>query len=109
MSYTVTKTIRTPDNDVESGFQFKKEFSVFFNASGTITLITTDLNETFASGASDALKNQNYLAIPTLTANTANFSGTANTTSGNALVIGTGTSFNTQWEEGDVIRVGSQD
>ena len=109
LPYTGTKTIRTPDNDVESGFQFKKEFSVFFNASGTITLITTDLNETFASGASDALKNQNYLAIPTLTANTANFSGTANTTSGNALVIGTGTSFNTQWEEGDVIRVGSQD
>ena len=109
LPYSGTKTIRDTDNNVESGFEFKKEFSVFFNAAGIITLITTDLNETFASGASDSLKNQNYLAVPTITANTAAYSGTANTTSGNALIVGTGTSFNTQWEVGDVIRVGTQD
>ena len=109
LPYTGTKTIRDLVNSVESGFQFRKEFSVFFNATGVITLITTDLNETFASGASDSLKNQNYFAVPTITANTGTYTGTVNTTSGNALIVGTGTAFTTQWEVGDVIRVGSQD
>ena len=109
LPYTGTKTIRDLDNNVEAGFGFKKEFSVFFNATGIITLITTDLNETFASGASDALKNQNYLAVPTITANTGAYTGTVTTTSGNALVVGTSTAFTTQWEVGDVIRVGGQD
>jgi hypothetical protein len=109
LPYTGTKTIRDLDNNVEAGFEFKKEFSVFFNATGIITLITTDLNETFASGASDALKNQNYLAVPTITANTGAYTGTVTTTSGNALVVGLSTAFTTQWEIGDVIRVGGQD
>lgn len=110
LPYSNIKNIRDTNNEVESEYQFKKEFPVFFNASGDITLVTTDLNESFTSGASDTLKNQNYLVIPTVTANTAAYaSSTVTTTSGSAVVLGSGTSFSSKFQAGDVIRVGGQD
>lgn len=109
LPYGGIKTIRDTENDVESGFQFKKEFPVFFNQTGIITLVTTDLNETFTSGATDSLTNINYLVIPTITANTAPLTGSANIISGDTQVFGTGTSFGNILQVGDVIRIAGED
>ena len=112
LPYTGIRTIRDDNNNVESGFQFRKEFPANFNGFGVVTLATTDLNETFSSGATEGLKNTNYLVIPTNTANTSALTGTANVTSGSTTVSslpGMTTSFTTQYQVGDVIRVGSQD
>jgi hypothetical protein len=109
LPYGGIKTIRDDQNDIESEFQFRKEFQVFFNQAGIITLVTTDLNETFTSGDTTSLSNINYLVVPTITANTASLSGTANVVSGNDYVFGTGTDFEDRFLAGDVIRVGTQD
>jgi len=112
LPYTGIKTIRDENNNVESGFQFKKEFITNFNGAGQVTIATTDLNETFASGGSEALRNLNYTVIPTNTANTNPLTGTANTTNGSDIVTSlpsATTSFTTQFQIGDVIRVGSVD
>jgi hypothetical protein len=106
------KTIRDDNNNVETGFQFKKEFITNFSGAGQVTIATTDLNETFASGGTEALRNNNYTVIPTNTANTTALTGTANTTSGSNIVSslpGGTTAFTTQFQVGDVIRVGTVD
>jgi hypothetical protein len=110
--YEGIKTIRDDNNNVESGFQFRKEFITNFSGAGVVTVATTDLNETFASGGTEALRNINYKVIPTNTANTSALTGTANTVSGSNIVTslpGTTTTFTTQFQVGDVIRVGTED
>ncbi len=110
--YEGIKTLRDENNNVESGYQFRKEFAANFNGSGEVTIATTDLNETFASGLTESLKNANYIVIPTNTANTSTLTGTANVTSGSATLSslpGSTTAFLTEFEVGDVIRIGSQD
>jgi hypothetical protein len=112
LPYVGIKAIRDNNNNVETGFQFKKEYSTNFNGTGQVTIATTDLNETFASGATEALKNINYLVIPTNTANTSALTGTANVINGSTTVSslpGATTTFTTEFQVGEVIRVGSQD
>lgn len=112
LPYNGIKAIRDNNNNVETGFQFKKEFATNFNGPGTVTIATTDLNETFTSGVTEALKNTNYLVIPTNTANTSPLTGTANVVNGSTTISnlpGATTAFTTQYQVGDVIRIGSQD
>jgi hypothetical protein len=105
MPFQGIKTVRDINNNVESGFEFRKEFSANFNALGEVTIATTDASETFSSGVTDILSNRNYLVVPTSTANTSALSGTVSVSSSGVNVVGVSTSFLNEVESGDVIRI----
>jgi hypothetical protein len=120
LPFTGIRTLRDENNNVETTFKFKKEFSASFNGSGIATIATTDASETFDSGLTDLLKYRNYLVIPTSNsafasgtgANTSTLSGgaTVNVASDIVNAFGlTGTAFLTEFAVGEVIRVNGED
>ena len=110
LPYDGIKTLRDDFNNVETGFEFRKEFTVTFT-SGVATISTTDVTETFSgTGAlTEIQKNRNYIVIPTATANTAALTGTVSVTAGTKVVTGVSTAFASGFNAGDIIRIGSQD
>lgn len=110
LPYDGIKTIRDDFNNVETGFEFRKEFTVVFT-SGVATISTTDVTETFSgTGAlTEIQKNRNYIVIPTSTANTAALTGTVTVSAGTKNVVGVSTSFASGFNVGDIVRIGAQD
>lgn len=110
LPYSATKTLRDTNNNIESGFYFKSEKSFTFTA-GSATLSSTDASETFeGTGAlTVSQKNNNYYLVPTATSNTAALTGTVAIAASSNVVVGTGTTFSSQFNVGDVIRVNSLD
>lgn len=111
LPYEAVKTIRDVNNNVESGFAFKKEYFISFNSSGIATISSGDNNETFVGTGvlSSTQKNTNYIVVPETTVNTANLTGTVSVTAGTKAVTGGGSnSFTTRFSVGDHIQIGSE-
>jgi len=110
LPYNATKTLRDPSNNIETGFLFKSETTITLTA-GVASASTTDVLETFEGTGvlSTAQKNNNYYLIPSTTANTAALTGTVTITANSSIVVGTTTSFQTNFNVGDVIRVNGLD
>lgn len=110
LPYNATKTIRDPSNNIETSFYFKSESTITLTA-GVASVSSTDALETFeGTGAlTSNQKNDNYLLIPTATANTAALTGTVAISASSNVVVGTSTSFSTNFNVGDVIRVNGLD
>jgi hypothetical protein len=107
LPYDGIKTIRDENNNVESGFRFKKEFdNISFTASTPASIVTTDASETFVGTGtlSAAQRNDNFIVIPKTTANTTALTGTVTISASSNVVVGTSTTFTTQLNVGDVIK-----
>ena len=110
LPYNATKTLRDESNNIETSFYFKSESTITLTA-GSATASSTDVLETFeGTGAlTSNQKNDNYILIPTATANTAALTGTVAISASSNVVVGTSTSFSTNFNVGDVIRVNGLD
>jgi hypothetical protein len=110
LPYEATETIRDANGNVESGFRFKKEFSVTFN-SGVATITSTDSSETFVgTGAlSTTQKNENYFVIVTNSSANAETSslGTGTVAAASSMITTTG-SFAARLNVDDFIKINSQ-
>lgn len=109
LPYEAIRTIRSVDNNIESGFTFKKEFSVSFSTTGVATISTGDNNETFVGTGvlSDTQKNENYIVIPDTTVICDAISGTIVVANNSVSVTGTSTAFQSKLNIGDHIRFGA--
>lgn len=112
LPYSAIKQIRDPDENVESGFRFKKKFSVTFNA-GSATVATTDSSETFVGTdlLSASQKNEYYQVIVNnsgVDVETTAIGGNVSVTAGTKIVTGTSTLFASALNIGDVIKIGTQ-
>lgn len=110
LPYNATKTIRDPSNNIETSFYFKSESTITLTA-GVASASSTDVLETFeGTGAlTSNQKNDNYILIPSATSNTAALTGTVAISANSSIVVGTSTSFSTNFNAGDVIRVNGLD
>ena len=113
LPYGAIKTIRDTDENVESGFRFKKKFTVTFNA-GSATLSTSDSSETFVGTdlLSAAQKNEFYQVVVNNSGTdveTAALAGTVTVAAGTNVVTGSSTTFNSSINIGDVLKIGSQE
>ena len=111
LPYTSVKSFRDEDGIVQSEFTFKKEFDVTFTA-GLATLSSGDNNENFVGTGvlSSTQKNENYSVIVNnggADVETTNLSGTLTISAGSNTVVGTSTSFTTELNVGDIIKVNS--
>lgn len=89
-----TKTIRSPDGNIDTSFLFKKTSDVSVTSSGTFTLSSTIANETFPYG-SGTLGDTDLKDIFLTLNDSASISlGTAIGGEGTKTLIGSGTSFN---------------
>ena len=112
LPYTNLKELRDSSGNVETGFRFRKEFSVTFT-DGIATISSTDSNETFVGTGvlSTTQKNQNYkVVVNNSGANVTSISltGTLSVGAGSGSVTGSGSSFTTQLNVGDVLAVNSE-
>lgn len=112
LPFNAIQTIRDDQGNIESGFRFDKKFSVTFT-SGVATIATTDSSETFVgTGALSATqKNEFYMVVINnagANVETSSLTGTVTVGAGAAAVTGSGTSFTTQLNAGDVIKIGTQ-
>lgn len=110
LPYAGIKTLRDDLGNIETGFEFKKEFTISFTA-GVATVTTTDITETFSGTGSltEIQKNRNYFVIPTSTANTSALTGTVTVSASSKIVSGSSTTFLTGFNAGDVIRIAGED
>lgn len=110
LPYNATKTLRDDNNNIETSFYFKSESTITLTA-GVASASSTDVSETFEGTGTltSNQKNDNYLLIPSATANTAALTGTVAISASNNIVVGTSTSFSTNFNVGDVIRVNGLD
>ena len=112
LPYDAIQTIRDDQQNIESGFRFKKRFSVTFN-SGIATISTTDSNETFVGQEtlSNIQKNEFYqVIINNAGANveTTALSGTVTVSAASASVVGTSTSFTSEVNIGDILKINGE-
>jgi hypothetical protein len=112
LPYDAIKTIRDEQQNIESGFRFKKKFSVSFS-SGVATIATTDSSESFiGTGALSAVQKENFYMVVInnggTDVETANLSGAVTVGSGSTSVTGSSTAFTTELNVGDLIKIGSQ-
>ncbi len=112
LPYEAIKTVRDDNENVESGFRFKKKFSISFNA-GQATIATTDSSESFVgTGFLSSLQKNIFYMITVNNAGanveTSNLSGTVTVSAGTKAVTGTSTFFTTQLNVGDTIKIGTQ-
>ena len=112
LPYDAIQTIRDDQQNIESGFRFKKKFSVTFN-SGIATISTTDSSETFVGQdtLSNAQKNEFYqVIINNAGANveTAALSGTVTVSAASVDVVGTSTSFTSEVNIGDILKINGE-
>ncbi len=113
LPYGAVKTIRDPNENVESGFRFKKKFSITFN-SGTATIATTDSSETFVGTdlLTAAQKNEYYQVVVNnggTDVETSALTGTVSVTAGTKIVTGSSTVFTSAVNIGDVLKINGQE
>jgi hypothetical protein len=109
LAYNAVKTIRDDQENIETGFRFKKKFSVTFS-SGVATIATTDSTENFVGTGllSSNQKDEFYqIVINNAGANveTTSLSGTVTVGAASASVVGTSTSFTSQVNVGDILKI----
>lgn len=104
------RRLRTAAGAVNAEFGFRRNFSsVSFSSGGIVTITNTneggEATEKFDGNGvlSDSLARRNYYVIARASANTTNLTGTITVTNGSNTVTGSGTSFTTQVNPGDVI------
>lgn len=112
LPYNAIKTIRDTQQNIESGFRFKKKFSVTFSA-GVATIATSDSTESFVGTGilSTTQKDNFYMVVVNNSGSdveTANLTGTVTVGAASTSVTGSGTQFLTQLNVGDIIKIGSQ-
>jgi hypothetical protein len=112
LPFDAIKTIRDTQQNIESGFRFKKKFSVTFSA-GVATIATTDSSESFiGTGVLSEVQKDNFYMVVINNGGsdveTSNLTGTVTVGAGSTGVTGSGTSFTTQLNGGDIIKIGSQ-
>ena len=112
LPYDAIKTLRDENNDVQTGFRFRKDFSVTFTT-GVATISTTDSSETFVgTGAlTTSQKNENYLVIINnsgANVETSALTGTVTATASSNVLSGSGTAFTTQLNVGDLIKANNE-
>ena len=107
-----TRRLRNTSGAVNNDFEFYKSYDVTFDTSGVATLNTSDATETFdgTGTLSAGATRTDFIVISRGTStggssNTAYLTGTVTITSGANTVTGSGTSFHTQFNPGDVIHV----
>lgn len=108
LPYDAIRSIRDINNDVESGFTFKKQFNIDFSTTGSASVTTGDNYETFVGTGllSDTQKNESYLLVPSSNVFCANIAGFATVSSGSNAVTGvSGTQFTTLFKVGDYVRI----
>ena len=106
------RKLRNTSGAVNNDFEFYKAYDVTFDTAGVATLNTSDATETFdgSSTLSPGATRTDFIVISRGTSsggssNTTYLTGTVTITSGANTVTGSGTSFNTQFNPGDVIHV----
>jgi hypothetical protein len=109
LPYQAIKTIRDSSQNVETAFRFKKKFTVSFS-SGVATIATDVVTETFVGTGTlnNTQKNDYYMVVVNnagANVETSTLSGTVNITPGSNTVTGSLTSFTTQLNVGDLIKV----
>lgn len=110
LPYTAIRSIRDEQNNVESGFTFKKEFDVSFNTSGIATISSGDNDETFVGTGllSSTQKNENYILVPTANVVSTSNAGSVSVTSGTPIVTGSGTTFLVNVNVGDYLQINNE-
>ena len=111
LPYDGIKTLRDTSGNIETGYEFKKEFTASFTANTAAVITTPDTLETFSgtSELTEIQKNRNYMVIPTTTGETANLNGTVTVSAASKNVVGTSTTFTTRFNVGDIIKIRSED
>jgi hypothetical protein len=112
LPYNAIQTIRDDQQNIETGFRFKKRFSVTFT-NGLATIATTDSSETFVGTSilSATQKNEFYMVVVNnggADVETGTLTGTVSVSSGTVAVTGVGTAFTTELNAGDVINIASE-
>ena len=115
LPYQAIKTLRDESGNIQTGFRFRKDFSVTFT-NGVATISSPDSDETFiGTGAlSTSQKNDNYIVIVNnsgANVETTNLTGTVNATAGSNVLsaVGlSGTAFTTQLNVGDLIKANNE-
>jgi hypothetical protein len=111
LPYKAIKTVRDLSENVDTSFRFKKKFTVSFS-SGVATVATDAVTESFVgTGAlSSTQKNDFYMVVVNnagANVETSALTGTVTVGAANTTVIGTGTLFTSQYNVGDLIKIGS--
>ena len=111
LPYDAIKTIRDSSENVETFFRFKKKFTVSFS-SGVATIATDVVTETFVgTGVLNATqKNDFYMVVINnagANVETSALTGTVTVGAASTAVTGSGTAFTTQYNVGDLIKIGS--
>ena len=111
LPYDAIRTVRDSSENVETAFRFKKKFSVSFS-SGVATVATDVVTETFVG--TDVLnatqKNDYYMVVVNnagANVETSALTGTVTVGVSNTAVTGSGTQFTSQYNVGDLIKIGS--
>jgi hypothetical protein len=111
LPYDAIRTVRDSSENVETAFRFKKKFTVSFS-SGVATVATDVVTETFVG--TDTLnatqKNDYYMVVVNnagANVETSALTGTVTVGAANTTVTGSGTAFTTQYNVGDLIKIGS--
>lgn len=101
------KRLRDTSGNIDNDYSFYKSFDVTFDISGQTTITTGDTSETFdGSGLlSDAATRTDYYVTTRANANTSTLTGTVSTVSGSNTITGSGTTFTTQVNPGDIINI----
>lgn len=110
LPYTAIRSIRDNQNNVESGFTFKKEFDVSFSTSGIATISSGDNDETFVGTGllSSTQKNENYILIPTANVVSTSNVGSVTITAGTPVVTGSATTFLVNVNIGDYLQINNE-
>lgn len=119
LPYDNIKTLRNAEGQLESGFRFRREFTVTIGAGGSGTVTSEDSRETFVGTGelSRLQKNTNYMIIPKTTTDNIdllNSSGTANVSASidnntdTLTVANLDGIFTVQLRAGDFIKIGTE-
>ena len=104
------KTLRDESNLYDTLFLFHQNFGQTFAADGTTTISLSEAGTSFpfSTGVlSDSQVGANFIVILNSTANTGSLTGTVGASSGGNTVTGSGTSFTTELNAGDIINLGA--
>jgi len=115
LPYEAIKTLRDESGNIQTGFRFRKDFSVTFT-NGVATISSPDSDETFTGTGtlSTSQKNENYLVIVNnsgANVETTSLTGTVNATAGSNVLSApgfSGTTFTTQLNVGDLIKANNE-
>jgi hypothetical protein len=104
---SATRKVRSSSGAVNNDYWFYKSYDITFNLSGQYPLSTGDASENFEGTGtlSGATTRADFYIVSRGTSNTAYLTGTVSVTSGSNTVTGSGTSFTTQVNPGDIIHI----